>query len=1080
MLKKYLFILSAVISPWLFSQDFITVSNITRTGNFAACSGGDPTITAQMLTSDGSAVVNGNLQITDPCGFTTLRIIMSNLRYDHPGANWPHGFFFPEGENITVTNVNLPGGWIAQTSCTGAPCSAGDTGGVGFYYDGTTGNSCCSGHPNNDGDPSNNYGQSSMDCSTPFTIGFDMTFCNSRVETETTFFSLSGSSDGNTGCWSIPDVLTNTVSFSINTIESEIPLFESGPANPEVITECLNGGSQLNYIAVLEAECGSGDDVTWWSSASGGVLLGTGSPFYWDPPGQACPQGAIIYASCCPDGQGCERKPVIVGPCLPPSDVPTFAPIPPQCPGMDSPLPDMSIEGVTGTWTPVFDPFNTATYTFTPDPGQCATVPVQVEVVILPLIDLTFQPVEPICQFDTPPPLPNPSPNVGGTWSPAVIDTSTPGVFQYTYTPDNTCSEVYVMDITILEKIDPEFTTLPDHYCQGTEIIDLPTVSDNDYPGTWVPAQVDTSVVGTQTYVFTPSGEGCVETFSIEIEVEAYIIPTFADVPELCQYSTPPALPQPNEGITGNWQPAVIDTTTAGTFDYTFTPDMECSEPVTIQVVISPEIIAEFSLPNSYCQYETPELLPTTAGNGITGVWSPSVIDTGTPGVFNYTFIPDSGQCSNDLVLTIEIYEKPVLNSVVPQLLCDDDFDGIYHTNLNTLNQLLGGGTGIAYTYYASMADYNNDIPIPTGQLNDYQFTVLPATIYAAGTSGQGCRSDVVPITFDKGETVQHNSGPFGPIEYCQGDSIDLTQFEAQISGVTGVEFGYYNNLNNAQNDTNLIVNAQNFNPAQNQTSVFVRIEAGDFCPAIVEITLLRHPLPLIEIPESSIRLCPDDEYEVTATSNDPDAIFQWTLSNGSTVDGPTLVITEIGTYTVIAHSPFGCASDVRTLTVTLPSSPVITQIEISGNNLIIGATNNGEGPLEYSLDGIFWQSSNQFPNLVPGEVYTVWVRSSGCMTAKTEVAILAVPNFISPNGDGINDTWMIRGIQAYKGATIKIFDRYGKVFVDRKLESGYEWDGKYMGRVVPSDDYWYIIQIPETELTPAQKFVGHISVRNQ
>lgn len=1064
----------------LFGQS-INVFNIQSTGRFQSCGGGTPIITAELIDAEGAEVQNGALGILDPCGFTTLKVTVSNLQWSqYPGSNWFHGIFFPEDAGVTISGVVMPANWFPFNSCTGASCSDAEVGGPGFYFDGSVGSICTECHPTmNDGDPSNNYGDIDLDCGDLFSIWFEMTFCNSLVETSIQNFTLIGKADGNTGCWSIPDAENNTVNFSINTIASEIPLFESGPANPEVITQCLNGGAQFNYIAVLEAECGAGDDVTWWSSASGGTLLGTGSPFYWDPPGQACPQGAIVYASCCPDGEGCERKPVIVGPCLPPSDVPTFAPIPPQCPGMDSPLPDLSIEGVTGTWTPAFDPFNTATYTFTPDPGQCATVPVDVEVVILPIIDLTFQPIDPICQFDTPPPLPNPSPNVGGSWSPAVIDTSTPGVFEYTFTPDESCSEEYTMEVTILEKIIPQFDLQP-HYCEGTEIIDLPTTSDNGYPGTWVPAQVDTSTVGTQTYVFTPSVAECSQTYTINIEVEAFIIPTFADVPELCQYSTPPALPQPNEGIAGNWQPAVIDTTTPGTFDYTFTPDMECSEPVTISVVINPENIAEFSLPDSYCQYETPELLPTISGNGITGVWSPAVIDTDTPGVFNYTFEPDGGQCSYEMVLTVEIYEKPVLNSVASQLLCDDDFDGIYHVNLNSMDPLLGGGTGTAYTYYASMSDYNNDIPIPTGQLDDYQFTVLPGVIYATGISEQGCRSDVVPITFDKGETVQHNSGPFGPIEYCQGDSIDLTQYEAQISGVTGVEFGYYSNLNNAQTASNMIVNTEDFNPAENQNSVFVRIEAGDFCPAIVEIALLRHPLPLIEIPESVIRLCPDDEYEITATSDDPDAIFQWTLSNGSTVDGPTIVITDIGTYTVIAHSPFGCASDVRTLTVNLPATPVITQIEISGNDLNIGATNNGEGPLEYSIDGIFWQSASQFPDLIPGEVYTVWVRSYGCMTAKTEIAILSVPNFISPNGDGVNDTWMIRGIQAYKDATIKIFDRFGKVFVDRKLEAGYEWDGKYMGRVVASDDYWYIIQIPATELTPAQKFVGHISVRNQ
>src|SRR5690606_4468473 len=41
------------------------------------------------------------------------------------------------------------------------------------------------------------------------------------------------------------------------------------------------------------------------------------------------------------------------------------------CVGADSPLPSISDNGVTGTWSPVFDNTQTGTYTFTPDPGQC-------------------------------------------------------------------------------------------------------------------------------------------------------------------------------------------------------------------------------------------------------------------------------------------------------------------------------------------------------------------------------------------------------------------------------------------------------------------------------------------------------------------------------------------------------------------------------------------------------------------------------------------------------------------------------------------------------------------------------------
>ncbi|MBM6498165.1 gliding motility-associated C-terminal domain-containing protein, partial [Flavobacterium macrobrachii] len=45
--------------------------------------------------------------------------------------------------------------------------------------------------------------------------------------------------------------------------------------------------------------------------------------------------------------------------------------------------------------------------------------------------------------------------------------------------------------------------------------------------------------------------------------------------------------------------------------------------------------------------------LPTTSGNSITGVWSPSVVDNVNNGT--YTFTPDSGQCANETTFTVTI-----------------------------------------------------------------------------------------------------------------------------------------------------------------------------------------------------------------------------------------------------------------------------------------------------------------------------------------------------------------------------------------------------------------------------------------
>lgn len=931
------YILFFLIAQFSYGQS-ITVFDIVRTGNFNC--GTAPNITAEIIQGEGSAVIDGELVVTDPCGFTTLRVTMNNLRYDQPGANWAHGFFFPTGENITIANVSLPAGWIYQDSCTGAYCSAGDTGGVGFYYDGTSGQSCCPGNSNNDGVPGNNYGQSSMSCSTPFTIAFDMTFCNSKIETEVTSFVLEGSSDGNTGCWSTPDVNTNRVSYSISTVASEIPLYEVPPINPEVITECFDGGDSFNYIAVLESVCGTGDDVTWWDAPEGGNQIGTGSPFLYDTPGSTCPEGMIVYASCCPDGEGCERSPVIIGECLPPSEVPIFIPILPQCAGGENPLPSTSNDGSTGTWSPEYDPFNTTTYTFTPDPGQCATVPVEVTVEIIPIVTPTFDEIEPICQF-----------------------------------------------------------------------------------------------------------------------------------------ATAPELPMPNEpGITGTWSPAVIDTTQPGTFEFTFQGNEDCVEEVTIQVEILPELPVEVDMPLSYCQFSEAVELPTELDNGITGHWLPAEIDTSILGMQDYTFYPDEEHCAADTTFTIEIIPQPILNPLDVQLLCDDNFDGIYEFDLTDLNPLLGAG--MTYFYYASIEDVTNNNPIPANQTTNYTFTSLPTTIYVIGETPEGCRSIELPIEFEENQAVDHVPGPFGLIEYCPEDTVDLTQYEGDITN-TGATFSYHPTMNDAQTGSNEIQNITEYTPGENQTSVFVRVELADFCPVIVEIQLLKHPTPSLELSLTEYSLCPGDSFEVTAESDDPAATFEWTLQDGTLLTGATQEISQTGTHTVVAYSAEGCISETRTITVTLPSEPVITNIEMGRDYIIVGATNNGEGPMEYSLDGTLWQNSNHFTNLIPGETYTVWVRSWGCMIDRYTFTILSLPNFFSPNNDGKNDIWEIKGIETTPDATIKIFDRYGKIFVDTNFQGNYFWSGKYLGNPVPSGDYWYIIHVPADGILVERKFVGHITVRN-
>jgi gliding motility-associated-like protein len=89
-------------------------------------------------------------------------------------------------------------------------------------------------------------------------------------------------------------------------------------------------------------------------------------------------------------------------------------------------------------------------------------------------------------------------------------------------------------------------------------------------------------------------------------------------------------------------------------------------------------------------------------------------------------------------------------------------------------------------------------------------------------------------------------------------------------------------------------------------------------------------------------------------------------------------------------------------------------------------------------------------------------VTRDGCTATDTVRVILlrelVIPNVFSPNGDNINDTWVIENIQKYAGVKIDIFNRYGQRIYS---SVGYAkaWDGISKGNPLPVGTYFYVIQ---------------------
>jgi hypothetical protein len=126
----------------------------------------------------------------------------------------------------------------------------------------------------------------------------------------------------------------------------------------------------------------------------------------------------------------------------------------------------------------------------------------------------TFTQLGPYCQNAIPGVLPVSSSNstpITGTWSPSVVNTSAPGSQVYTFTPNGgQCGNQVTMTISVTAPLLPTFSQLGPYCLNATPGL-LPVSSTNVTPvtGTWSPAVVNTSAIGSTVHTFTPSGGQC-------------------------------------------------------------------------------------------------------------------------------------------------------------------------------------------------------------------------------------------------------------------------------------------------------------------------------------------------------------------------------------------------------------------------------------------------------------------------------------------------------------------------------------------------------------------------------------------
>ena len=227
-------------------------------------------------------------------------------------------------------------------------------------------------------------------------------------------------------------------------------------------------------------------------------------------------------------------------------------------------------------------------------------------------------------------------------------------------------------------------------------------------------------------------------------------------------------------------------------------------------------------------------------------------------------------------------------------------------------------------------------------------------------------------------------------------------------------------------------------------------------------VTVTVNPLP--NVTDQVIIIC--EGYLVQLNAGIANMTYLWSTGETSQTITSTPGVT---TYSVVVTSPENC-SKTKNFTIIEHTIPVITNVLIEGTTATI--ITSGFGDFEYSVDGINYQSSNVFYDL-QGGIHTAYVTETNfCGNDFKTFIIITIPPFFTPNNDGYNDFWYVKGMNYYPNSEVKIFDRYGKFIIQLDAQNTY-WDGNLNGKSLFSTDYWYVMKLNET--TPEQR--GHFSL---
>lgn len=375
----------------------------------------------------------------------------------------------------------------------------------------------------------------------------------------------------------------------------------------------------------------------------------------------------------------------------------------------------------------------------------------------------------------------------------------------------------------------------------------------------------------------------------------------------------------------------------------------------------------------------------------------------------------------------------------------------------NTTNVLCKNQNNGAIQLHVSGGMPGYDFNWSHGAISQNVENLLAGTYSVIITDKQNCTS-MSSATITEPEQLTATIEIVKPISCYNGSDGEL--YANIKGGVKPYAISWYNPKNKIFNNTEYLHSAS---PGLYQLEVLDANACYKRDTLIVTAPQERFTSELIES-HLTCNNSHDGTFELLVFGGKPPYTFLW--SDGAINQNRTGL--HAGKYSVTITDSLHC--------ITYNNMVLLEPFDLQANFNIKLVSCDGEhdGQLEVIVKGgtppykYAWSSgyTNSIANQLPQGIHSVMiVDSKGCEKEfEHELPVdgsrcFDIPNTFSPNGDGYNDTWVIKNISAmYPHNKVTVFSQNGDVIYSSG-NSGYSaWDGTRKGVHVPSGTYYYII----------------------